>query len=128
MKQVEPGTLEYGTTQSEGKILEITPVLYMPDGTLTALPPVQYHVPNWLLGYEDYHSQNYPYNMLLNGMREQIPGTKNHWGVQLGMMARILEAHPGMVLDTIPTVPENWVEMFAQTVRTATDDRFRNES
>lgn len=115
----EPGELKYGVLQSEGKVLEITPLLYMMDGTMMALPPVQYHVPNWLLGFEDYHPQGMPYQMIFNGIRESIPGSNSRYNTQLGFMARILENQPGMVLDTIPTIPEDWAILFAQTVQTA---------
>lgn len=117
MKKVPAGEMEYGQIRSEGKILEITPLLYMGDGTLTALPPTAYVCPNWLLGFEDYQTQGYPYN-LSPQYRDAIPGSNSRWNVQLGFMVRVYENNPGMVPNTLPTIPEDWAELFAQAVKT----------
>jgi hypothetical protein len=120
VKKVEPD--QNGSLRSEGKILEVTPILYMPDGTLLSLPPTTYLCPNWLLGYQDFHVQGYPFVLHLNE-RTWIPGTNSAYGPMLGFTARIYENSPGMALGGIPEISEEWVTMFAILTETSLTKR-----
>jgi hypothetical protein len=55
MKKVPDGELRYGNIKSEGKILEIIPVLVSSNGNMSMLPPAYWHVENWILGFDDEH-------------------------------------------------------------------------
>lgn len=96
---------EHGSRMmSEGKLLEILPYIIAEDGTPMMLPPIVYEVPNWLLGYKDYHVTGMPYTIHFNE-RQPIPGSNSAYGVQLSFSVRVLEHSPGMVSnDNVATV------------------------
>lgn len=121
MKLVNEGDLDYGRIKSEGKILEVTPLLYAPDGILTALPPIWYLCPNWLLGYMDHHVQQFPYTMH-DTYRQSIPGTNTSAAVQIGFMSRILEHSPDMVPVT-GVLTQEWVGVLASAIKEAMNNQ-----
>lgn len=117
---------EENRLKSEGKILEITPLLYMPDGTLQSLPPVHYECPGWLLGYVDEYIIGYPYQIVFNE-RHQIPSDPR-MAPYLSFNIRLFERWPNMVPTMAATISEEWIELFAQAVSKAQKDFEKNGS
>jgi hypothetical protein len=78
---------------SEGKLLEICPIIVSASGQPFMLPPVTYKVDNWLLGYSDEHVAAMPYGLYGNE-RMTIPGSSASNSSMLQFLARVLEDHP----------------------------------
>jgi hypothetical protein len=78
---------------SEGKLLEICPIIVSASGQPFMLPPVTYKVDNWLLGYRDEHVASMPYT-LYGSERMSIPGSSSAGPSMLQFLARVLEDHP----------------------------------
>lgn len=78
------------TIKSEGKILEFIPIIEDNNGQPYALPPVQYHVDNELLGFKEYHALSYP-TTYYNQNRVYINGSNGSSPVGLTMLIRVLE-------------------------------------
>jgi len=76
---------------SEGKILEIMPVIFTPIGEPLMLPPITYKVPNWFLGFRDNHYIGLPINLGNGSTRMHIPGTVSNESHRMEVWARILE-------------------------------------
>lgn len=96
---------------SEGKTLEITPLLYSPDGTLMSLPPTIYRVPGWLLGFGSEHVVGYPHVIMYNE-RHVIPSNPQR-APSLSFMIRIYENQPGVATGDVPEISEEWATIFA---------------
>jgi hypothetical protein len=103
MQLEEEGVLEYGRIRSEGKILEVMPMLQHTGGQSYMLPPAYWHVENWMLGFQDWHVIASPIAIWQN-QQSLIPGTSSAGGAQLSFMLRILEdselpkgAQPGQI-------------------------------
>ncbi len=79
--------------QSEGKLLEVIPFIEMNGYQMFTLPAVVWPVPNWLMGFKDYHVLGNPYTIWMND-RSQIHGTNSAASHRLGFIVRILEASP----------------------------------
>lgn len=90
MKLVPEGVLKYGRIKSEGKMLEVIPILEDASGQPYMLPPAVWHVENWVLGFENSHSLSTPMSFWPN-QRSVIPGTSALSGVRFSFMVRILE-------------------------------------
>lgn len=101
--------------ESEGKLLEIIPLIFSPVGEPLTLPPVVYRVPNWLLGFREDHYVGKPIAMYF-GERANIPGSNASYSHQLTFFVRILEASPSSGIE-IATVDEKAVVGLIQALR-----------
>lgn len=75
--------------ESEGKILEIIPVIEIM-GQPYVLPPVQYHVENWLLGFRDDHPTGTPATYYFH-QKIYLMGSNSNAPNALTFMVRVLE-------------------------------------
>lgn len=96
MKQAE------GQVRSEGKLLEITPLIHDAYGTPYSLPPVHYVIENWLVGATDeYPSIGFPRSFQTKP--EALPGATNSaMYCSVSFLIRVSEDSP----DMQPYVPE----------------------
>lgn len=119
MKLVPEGELTYGTVKSEGKLLQVIPLIDT-GGNQLMLPPVVYRVPNFLLGFKDWHTMTpmafYPQSWM------QIPGTNSAIGNRLGFMVQIMEDSPDCGV-TVATVDADAVMALLDAIRDATEKR-----
>jgi hypothetical protein len=78
--------------RSEGKLLEIIPIITDTWGQPMMLPPVVYNVDNWLMGYVDEHVVAMPYTVWFNE-KVTLPGTGAN-SAQLSFLVRVMERSP----------------------------------
>lgn len=78
---------------SEGKLLEVIPLIETGDGSCFMLPPVIWPVSNELMGYRDDHVQGMPIQMWMQE-RAQIPGSVSSRWHRLGFIVRVMENSP----------------------------------
>lgn len=95
---------QHPTLLSEGKLLEVTPVLLDVQGQPRILPPVIWPVDNYLLGYLDEHIVGQPFTHYgQNFSQVAIPGSMSNQVTRLSFIIRVLEAGavptPGTVID-----------------------------
>lgn len=118
MKIVPQGELEYGRIKSEGKLLEFIPILTMPDGQPYALPPVVYRVENWILGYNDYHSQGMPVNYYPQ-MDTYLHGTNSSLAVRMSFVIRIMEDSSDAPVNAIASIDAESVKDIVSVIKNA---------
>jgi len=96
MKITKNESDDFYSMHSEGKLLEIIPVITDMSGQPFMLPPTVYHVPNELLGYMDeHHVVGMPYQMYMRE-RLNIPGSVSNRGSDLTFLIRVLEDSPSV--------------------------------
>lgn len=79
---------------SEGKLLEILPLIELNNQPFM-LPPTVYHVPNWLLGYFDWHAIGNVQTVYVPA-KVAIQGSLSGTFCILSLVIRIIEASPSM--------------------------------
>lgn len=107
---------------SEGKLLEIIPIIMDPGGQPMMLPPVVYQVPNFMLGYMDHHACAWPYQFHMNE-RIYIPGSRSSSQHALSFQVRIMEDQPGSVPATVATVDAAAVKLLMDAIIEANKPR-----
>lgn len=118
MKLVPEGELKYGRVRSEGKMLEVIPIIEDANGSPMMLPPAIWPVDNWLLGFEDHHMINTPMSFWQN-VKTVIPGSSPNAPVRLTFLVRVLEA--GEQPRAVGTIDADAVRELIQAVRIAPD-------
>lgn len=87
---------------SEGKILEIMPILIDVFGQPFSLPPIHFELDNELLGYEKYHVLSAPMQFITHE-RIRIPGSMANRTTDVQIFMRLLEggkaAHVNKMVD-----------------------------
>jgi hypothetical protein len=121
MKLVPEGELTYGRVKSEGKCLEVIPVIEDASGQPMILPPVIWHVENWTLGFEDWHTLSSPVTIYPQ-FQVNIPGSNSTFGHRLSFLIRVLE--DGKMPAGIPVghVDAEAVNALIQAVKDARDE------
>lgn len=103
---------------SEGKYLEVTPLLVDEVGQPRMLPPVIWPVENWMLGYANDHALAGPWVNYVP-YRVQIPGSSANRYTQLEFLVRVLESgeqpRPAMALT------EETMREFVAALKSASD-------
>lgn len=96
--ELPDGTLDF---KSHGKVIEIIPIIEVPDQTRHMLPPAVWHVPNWLVGFIPQHWLSSPYTILSH---EQVvlPASNSARSSRLSWMLRLMEDHPAGTVDSVP--------------------------
>jgi len=89
--------------ESEGKVIEIMPILYDASGTPMMLPAATWEVPSWTLGYHDNHVLRMPCT-LWTPYHWPIPGTNSNASTELGFMVRVMERWPDVAPGAGPTI------------------------
>ena len=116
-KRNEPG----GPLVSEGKTLEIFPIITDAWGQPYALPPVIWKCPNWLLGFRDNHTVSFPITFHPND-RIYIPGTIASESVQLSFMVRLMEDSPDSAPVSGSVIDAETVSALVDAFRKAQND------
>lgn len=104
-----------GMATSEGKLLEIIPVITDPYGQPFTLPPVVYHVPNELMGYYDDRPMAMPQQFFM-GERISIQGSNAALNVRVTFLVRLLEASPSAGID-VATVDIDAVKALIDAIK-----------
>jgi len=101
--------------RSEGKLLEVMPIIYTADGSMMTLPPVVWTVPNWLLGMSEEYISGNP-NPLWFNQRLELTGSNTAWNHQLSFFVRVMEYSPDST--PVPTaITMEQAEMLASVLR-----------
>jgi hypothetical protein len=118
VKLVPEGELKYGRFKSEGKMFEVTPIIEDASGQPMMLPPAVWHVENWVLGYEDWHSAHMPMTFMGQD-RQYVPGSQSNSSARFYFMVRILE--DGKLPHGVPVhhIDAEAVAMLIQAVKDA---------
>jgi hypothetical protein len=90
MKLVPEDELKHGRVKSEGKLLEVIPIVTDATGQPMMLPPLIWQVPNFVLGYEDWHPISMPVSFYMND-RLHIPGSNASQTHTLTFLVRMME-------------------------------------
>lgn len=101
--------------KSEGKLIEVMPIIEDPYGQPFMLPPAVWEVENWLVGYKDEHTVGMPITFY-HPEKLQIPGSNGSAPCRLSFMTRMMERSP----DSMPgsrTIDLPAAMMIAQTIR-----------
>lgn len=100
---------------SEGKLLEIIPIISDDNGVPYMLPPVIWHVPNWLAGYQDSHPIPTPTTMWMGHVLD-IPGSNSARNHRLTFQVRILEDSPSSGIQAA-TVDASAVNALVEAIK-----------
>lgn len=103
------------TIESEGKLLEVIPIITDPNGMPSMLPPVVWHVANENLGFRNYHALNMPMSMMPME-RVQIPGSSSYHSHTLSYYTRIMEASPSTGI-AVATVDASAVQAIVDAIK-----------
>jgi hypothetical protein len=79
--------------RSEGKLIEVVPVITDAGGSSMMLPPVIWEVDNWLVGFKDEHWVGMP-NTFYPQWKIQLPGSNPSMSHSLSFLVRLLENSP----------------------------------
>lgn len=86
--------------RSEGKVLEITPLIYGPSGDVLSLPPVSWEIPGWLIQCNDDYIMGYPWQANLPGYLV-LPSSQTAAACRLSFMVRIMERQPESTVQAV---------------------------
>lgn len=120
MKLVTEGEPPVDQAKSEGKCLEVIPLIEDASGQPMMLPPAVWHVENWVLGFLDYHSLPSPMQFW-HHVKTTIPGSNSANAHRLTFLVRILE--DGQMPNGIPVghIDAEAVKALIEAMRIAPD-------
>jgi hypothetical protein len=101
---------------SEGKLLEVMPIITDAAGQPMMLPPIVYRVPNWFIGYKDDHTISMPYQIYLQE-RATIPGSVSSAPHQISFLVRIMEDDPSSTPQVVASVDTEAVVGLIEAIR-----------
>lgn len=115
--------MQFGRTwdefKSDGKTLELIPIITMPGGETFMLPPVRWDVPNELLGFMDSHPVGTPNMVEYMQNQTYIQGSNAAYGSRLSFIIRILEYSPGSEPHAAPAIDMNTVRALLKGIKAA---------
>lgn len=110
----------YDDFKSEGKCIEVIPVIEDAGGQPMMLPPAIWHVENWVLGFIDEHPLSMPMQFFSN-QKTTLPGSNSANSHRITFLVRILE--DGEMPNGVPVghIDAEAVKALIQAVRVAPD-------
>lgn len=117
MKILDDEFAPEGRVRSEGKLLEIMPVITDATGQPYILPPVVYRLPNELLGFREWHTLGSPLTYWGN-QRTPINGSSASMPHDVSFYIRVLEDSPSTGVQ-VAVIDEAAVAQLLEVIKEA---------